>query len=515
MSMSECLYEAVSLDYVDSHWIVVLSLILLCLSILSVYILIVANLYRTPWSSSMTISLDDNHFNSDSLLQFQEESPDVLDVCERCGNDSDLHEVSKTSTGVLVLCAGCICYKTFLRSILPQVFLIFSAFIGWFFGFAMDFFLIDVEIAMCLFLQLFIFVITAIRFPSIFKYIFSLRQSSSSGEGDSKFLRLNRILGDKTNSFIEKAHKSHIKPLKDILIDGEEILWLEPVSLKSFLKHNRSFHIMLWFICGLPLMWAVIGAYYALKGFHWDCHVMILGLLITIFAFALLLPILVSSLVKCRVTYAVTNYRALRVNTTPFWFANRVYSFPVFRMSFLHIFTFPNSFEGKVSWLVETDEDAFTQFEYVTCTSEVEEVFRGLRSVATNSESNSLREDLEMTTRHLHIQSNGLAALQLVPLLGVIVAWFVLYSLDYEKLDISIFPIPPCLWLTVLLHLAWRKVNFLTKCTSNFLAFTRDPLTASSHSIDGPAAPQTDYEFDKAIADEDVHTLDSYDQDYN
>eukprot|EP01103_Thecamoeba_quadrilineata_P002963 TRINITY_DN12802_c0_g1_i1.p1 TRINITY_DN12802_c0_g1~~TRINITY_DN12802_c0_g1_i1.p1 ORF type:complete len:525 (+),score=101.64 TRINITY_DN12802_c0_g1_i1:86-1660(+) len=522
--MSHCILEAISFNYnaCSVYWIISFSLIIL--SAFSVLVLIIAlmNLYRTPWSTSLTASLEetkvdfcledpknpttprtqeDDETESDGLeippensLDSEEKPepkvntsttpnyPPPLHICERCGTSHQVQELSD-SEGTLVICPGCLCYKMILRSLPAQAFFLPSAFMSWFFGLGEEIFLVQIACGMSLLMVLAVVLVIAIRNPEAIAFIFSRRPKPDNG-GEGEWERLNRVLGEKATALLDTAYDKHRKPIREILIDEEDILWLERVSFSRYIKNNHDFQIWIWAFSGLPLMWGAIGLFFILSEieYHhrWD---LVFGIWITAFVVLLSGPVLISFLVKCRVTYVLTNFRALRVNSTLFWFSNRVYSYPYHRMFYLHTLKFPYSEEGKVYWQLPLEQDGFCSLEYVSNVNEAEQVLLQCKTpVVSESRENILKNHLEMSSTHLEQKTTFFKVAQFLPIVVAIALILVLGFIDFGWSVAAATPLLPSAWFTVLFHLIYRKFNFLKNCTSKFFTFDFDLSDASLDS---------------------------------
>lgn len=444
-----------------------ISFVVLVLTLLIVLALAAAlgNLYRTPWNTTLNTNLDTMH-----IKELQIGTPDDITatpvpvaICERCGTTAHVHEfLTPSRRSTIMLCAGCVCYKLILRTFPPHLFIMPSAYLCWFFGIGDPLPLLEILCGLSLFVVFLVVLTTLLWNKPALSFIFTRRRTPDKGEGPS-WQPLSRVLDPKSSDLLARCTRpKHKSAIESILFEEEEILFLEGISVWQYFKRNYDFQMLLWCFASVPVVWGAIGLFF-LFGTQVNEDV-IFGVWVTLFVIFLSAPYVISTILKCSVTYVLTNARALRVNTTLFG-KNRVYSYPYYRMKVLYVFNYvvndAISSEGKLSWVWEGDEDSFTCFEYA---ANIQEAENTIMQFKVPRELQSWEDIKDLSPSLLQARVNFFLFLQFLPLVVLVLFLVLAVLVDKEMWGSLAVLLIPCLWLTGLLHLLYRKFRFLSKC---------------------------------------------------
>jgi hypothetical protein len=368
-------------------------------SLLVAYLLVLANLSRTPWNKTMYVELDRLFQNQIQEGGEEGELPTTtgnnsrLNICERCGTSASIRELFSGRGGSIVLCAGCVGYKLMLRFMPGLMFLLPSSFLCWYFGIGSSLYLPELFSGIGMLMMVGVGLMMLIWNRPVFPFIIACRPTPDQNEEGDHFQRLQRVLDPQSTQLLNSSSisESHCKSLQGILQDEEEILWIQRVPFSIFIKRHYDLQLLVWSFIAVPAMWGSIGLLSLL--YERSITDIAFGVWVTIFVLVFSTPYIVAAVLKCKVTYVLTNLRAMRINST-ILFNTRVYSFPYHRMELLYILNLPDSptsipttamapsssstppdptgevSKGKVGWSLWPDEDSFSTLEFVANTVE-------------------------------------------------------------------------------------------------------------------------------------------------
>mmetsp|Transcript_52507 Transcript_52507/g.132072 ORF Transcript_52507/g.132072 Transcript_52507/m.132072 type:complete len:359 (-) Transcript_52507:1739-2815(-) len=313
------------------------------------------------------------------------------------------------------------------------------------------------------------------------------------GDPEGSWHQLERSLDNRSTVLLNTIDREACKrAIRRILLDDEEILWIEKVSMRAFLRHNHDFIIMVLFCVYLLGIWVVeivLFVAYDDVRFYWNGWVIGFGVATTV----VITLALLSTLLKCRVVYALTDRRAIRVSPGAPGFADRVYSFPFRRMEMLHMVGFdsppatpPGSEsgspvvgmmkQGRICWkFIKEGDETFSGFEFVDNISEVEQIILEFKtpippgSNADLVERITKRENEQYTQWTRRDQVGLVLRFGLVFLVIVVIAvCMFLYALWVGLLLIIVT------WHLLVIFLLYRKQLFLLRCAKKTLIFQPD-----------------------------------------
>eukprot|EP01104_Vermistella_antarctica_P011050 TRINITY_DN302_c5_g1_i1.p1 TRINITY_DN302_c5_g1~~TRINITY_DN302_c5_g1_i1.p1 ORF type:complete len:524 (-),score=137.64 TRINITY_DN302_c5_g1_i1:53-1624(-) len=491
---SSCFLETISLNEsaCEDYWFGATAYMCLTFLVIVFHIGIMLNLYRTPWATAEAEVMDVFYDWEEPTVEEPEETlADDVNMCERCGTKRNVNALYVPGA-TLMLCAGCVCYKDSLRAFALYAIVFPLTFLVWFTGIDASeagAVLVYVLCTLCLCVFFFIgILVTWCTNSEAFQFWFSRRERVSKSAkdddldgGGGRFQRLERTLPPEQQALIDCAkHKRHAKALRLILHDNETIEWVEAVPVWRYVRNNHNFQSMLWLVCCIPFVWGGEMLFLFLAADDVDNDTIsylsiLLSLVVTLPVLCLIIPWTCAMLVKTRVTYALTNKRALRINSSLFWFASRVYSYPYSRMLLLATQVYPGGgTEGKVMWLPNVEgEEAFLGFEYVANTTSSGDLIKSHKNVVQEiCHDNEDEKDEEVVSFRRNTYIMAQVYLTNIFVVAFVLVLFLLLSLTGGYPIIVVIPfIPMCTWIAGLFFLLYRKQMFILKCSNTTCVF--------------------------------------------
>eukprot|EP01094_Clydonella_sp_ATCC50884_P025635 TRINITY_DN6812_c0_g1_i1.p1 TRINITY_DN6812_c0_g1~~TRINITY_DN6812_c0_g1_i1.p1 ORF type:complete len:560 (+),score=135.41 TRINITY_DN6812_c0_g1_i1:53-1732(+) len=483
-------------------WIFTLLLLCVCTLLFAVYVAVLANVYRAPWTTALHISSAVNYEKSQEEAAAQTSSKssvsgdvdemddvaleeDVVDtaaaspppapkldyICERCGNNKDTIEIVMQGNKTY-LCAGCYLYKLMLKTMPAHMFSLPLAYLYSWLGIGP--LIVWILILCTLGAHVLTFALVFVSARAAFGYAVTRRVSVSEESTE-----VNKKLSEAGEEIIARIRPAHQNELRRALVEGEELLWAESVSVRKYLRYNFVFQITIWVLVFLPALYATLVIYFIF--FSRSMIDVAFGGMIGLPLLFVCVPASLNYYMRCRATYAITNARVIRVNSTMLWFRNRVYSFPISRMSYLQLIRYSRSqaaCEGEVRWRETVDVESFRQFEYVQDVNEVRGLVTEHKVIV--EELDDMEEPPEAppadptappeptgaqrTERRLRILRTSLGWLRLLGVVPILLAVPLFVGLGRSPFVFAVAAVIAT-WVTGAVHILYRHVDHRIQCS--------------------------------------------------